>query len=215
MNIKEIILFEDENILVVDKPAGIPVHKTLDEKRVVLENYLRAYLGGNYLGILHRLDKDTSGVMIFSKNRESNPYFAGLFEKHLIEKTYLAVTEKMVSPNEGRMEDFVKIVKNRQISLQEKVKSNGQKAILDYRLLQTSEKFHLYEIKLITGRMHQIRAQFKFRNCPLVGDVLYGDKKSERRLMLHCHQIKFFYLEKELIIQSKTPLEFQKLFAKV
>ncbi|HLE11045.1 MAG: hypothetical protein A2504_01895 [Bdellovibrionales bacterium RIFOXYD12_FULL_39_22] len=219
MNIKERILFEDNNLLIVDKPAGIPVHKTVDRNRPVLEDYLRIYLQGNYLGILHRLDKDTSGVMIFSKNQQINPYLAELFSARQVEKKYLAITDVAISPEQGRMEDFVKEAKvgkgRGYVTLQTKVISSGKKAILDYQLLQTQTRapFYLYEIKLVTGRMHQIRAQFKFRGAPLVGDLLYGNctQDDKKRLMLHCASVKFLYQEQELIVASKTPGEFLAL----
>jgi 23S rRNA pseudouridine955/2504/2580 synthase len=213
-------LFEDENFLIVNKPNGLVVHNTVDKKRLNLYDILRDENPNQYLGLVHRLDKDTSGAIVLTKSESVNKFIQDEFLTHRIEKKYLCIThgEWVIDQT---IEDFLKKEKNKnKIELMVKVLKGGVKAISLVKTIKHSSTFSLLEFTLKTGRMHQIRVQSASRNYPLVGDTFYGnldlDKKVEpERLFLHSHSLSFNFEGKRVSVNAPLDHYFLDLINKI
>ncbi|TGM86846.1 RluA family pseudouridine synthase [Leptospira licerasiae] len=205
-------LYEKGFLLAVEKPAGIPVHATFDPNRPNLENLLRQQEKNPELRLLHRLDKDTSGILLFckepSKNKEADSILADS------EKTYLAVCVGIPTEKEFRVECFLKDGKGKVSS----VRSGGKKAITDFTLLSYSREknLSLLAAKLVTGRRHQIRFHLSSIGTPILGDETYTGSSVKslvskpKRFLLHSYLLKFKNeFEEEVKIVSEPPTDFQ------
>ncbi len=182
------ILYEDENLLIVNKPKGLLVHGDENEKRITLHNIFLNYLIAkkeydphnqtNFIpGPAHRLDRNTSGIVIFGKNLETLQELLELFRnKKNIEKSYLALLSGKV-PNSGKI-DFPLIKDSTKGQVKIGFIENGAKpALTEYKLVKKYGSYSLVSAKLITGRTHQLRVHFQAIKCPIVGDSKYGDFK--------------------------------------
>jgi len=216
------IIYEDNNFLVVYKPAGLIVHKTKNNNEYNLVDWLiKKYpeiknVGDEPVlrpGIVHRLDKDTSGIMLVARNQNSFNYFKNLFQKHLIKKTYLALVWGKPKEDKG--------IINKPIGLKSGTTKRSvysfkmqKQAITEYKVLKSfkDEKgnlFSLLEIFPKTGRTHQIRVHFKSIGCPVCGDKLYGRRNDGfKRLMLHALSLEFSINNSKIKIESEIPKEF-------
>lgn len=172
------IIYEDNHLLVVEKPINMPVCE--DESRDLdLLNVLKTYLkdkyqkpGNVYLGLVHRLDRPVGGVMVFARTSKAASRLSKQVMEHELEKTYLAVVCGK-TPESGKCFDYlVKDNKKNQSYVTDKCK--GKEARLTYKRLGYKDNFSLVEISLETGRSHQIRVQFSSRGFPLVGDAKYN-----------------------------------------
>lgn len=178
------ILYEDKDIIVVDKPVGVSsqVERGFGEDMIsILMNYL--YNKGEknpYIGVVHRLDKSVGGVMVYAKNKVAAAKLSNSISSRNIEKRYYAAiyNSEILEP-EGKLGDF--LLKNGKMNISEVVSSSvkgSKEAELMYKIIKTKEiegiEISLVDIKLITGRHHQIRVQFSSRGCPLVGDRKYN-----------------------------------------
>jgi RluA family pseudouridine synthase len=216
----EDILFEDKNIIVVQKPIGVPTHPTLDPDRDSLLAGLKRYLlvrDGTlgYLGLHHRLDKDTSGLLLLSKKQSVNRHLAELFAERKIEKTYVAVTFAGKKPPTWSVKNHLARStedKKKMVS----VRSGGDLAITDFKILKQKDKFMMVQAQPRTGRTHQIRVHLSEDGLPILGDPIYFSKGSEKfdRLYLHAWKLKFPHpiTKKEMVVESKIPKEFNKFF---
>lgn len=182
------ILYEDDNILIVNKPKGLLVHGDENEKRITLHNIFLNYLiaKGEYdpnnltkfvPGPAHRLDRNTSGICVFGKNLETLQQLLLLFQdKKEIEKTYLLLVSGKLA-NKGKI-DFPLIKDPIKGQVKIGFVENGAKtALTEYEVEQRFNKYSLVRAKLITGRTHQLRVHFQAIKCPIVGDSKYGDFK--------------------------------------
>jgi len=189
-------LYEDEHIIALNKAPGIVVHPAPGHLSGTIANAVMGRLQ-NYVdpirpGIIHRLDKETSGVLLVAKNEMSHEKFSNLFAERLIEKRYLALTwgnpgERVVDLPIGRH------THNRQKMC---VRADGKRAITKIKPLATAGELTLLEIEILTGRTHQIRAHLAHLNTPIIGDPLYGHKSINRRYdqerqLLHAFKIGF------------------------
>lgn len=202
------ILFEDTDLLIIDKPAGLAVHPPSEREQTgTLVNALLHYLGrrlsrvGGVLrpGIVHRLDKDTSGVLVVAKNDRIHRKLAALFEKREVEKTYLALVNGVLKPGEGIIEASI----GRSLQYRKKMAVShfkGKEAVTKYKVLEYIDGYTLAEVTLLTGRTHQIRVHFASIGFPVVGDNVYGNDKVNaffekkfglKRQFLHAHSIGF------------------------
>jgi 23S rRNA pseudouridine1911/1915/1917 synthase len=193
MKMKIDILFEDNHVLVVKKPKNMPTQADESKDRdlhSVLKDYIketRNKTGNVYLGMVHRLDRPTSGLMVFAKTSKSASRLSEQIRKGEFEKTYLALFENFSLPSEGTLEDCL-IQSEEKIVVDEK----GKKSILDYNVLKTKNNISLVEINLKTGRKHQIRVQFSSRGNPVMGDGKYGNKNQKtQNLMLMAYKLSF------------------------
>ena len=238
------ILFEDKNILVINKPAGLVVHPGAGNYENTLVNALINYDKNNLSsvsgelrpGIVHRLDKDTSGVIIVAKNNFSHTYLSEQFNKHTIERKYIGLVWGKLRPQSGLIKTFInRSIKNRQ--LMDVSQTKGKLAITNYKTVEVFENdnvptLSLVEFKLETGRTHQIRVHMKFKGNPILGDKSYKKKlkkiknidlelnkiiKSINRQCLHAKSLEFLHpiKNKKMFFESKFPDDFSKIVKKL
>ena len=188
---KEGVLFESNQLLVVQKPAGIITEDNPFEANNLEANY-RAYLGQNfnypYLGVVHRLDRVTSGVVIFAKKRGTLKTLNRWFEERQIQKTYWAITSRAPKEEKGVLIHHLLIDQKSKKALVVDPKVNGaKKAELSYKVLSSLNDHYLLEINPKTGRFHQIRAQLSHIGCPIIGDQKYGSTVPYQKLQIALH----------------------------
>lgn len=215
----ERILYEDDYLIIVDKPAGLPTQPTLDEARDNLFAALKRFMSQregqgveSYLALHHRLDRDTSGVVLFAKKREVNAKVAELFSEHLAQKTYLALTHhrrggQKLFPQwsiENRLGKDKTSGKRARFTA---VRSGGDYAKTDFILLEDFPGGSLIEAKPITGRTHQIRVHLSEYGMPILGDSFYGAQDgSASRVMLHASRLTFPHPVNKVEISVQSPL---------
>ncbi len=190
------IVYEDRDLLVVDKPAGMTVHPAPGHYEHTLVNAILAHLPGlsagesTRPGIVHRLDKDTSGLIIVAKNEAAHMRLADQFKNRSVTKIYQALVQGRVTPEEGVIE--ARIGRNPKDRQRMAVVSRGRQARTDYKVLRYIDNFTLLEVKPKTGRTHQIRVHLAAIGFPVVGDSTYGAKSEFlSRQFLHASQLGF------------------------
>jgi len=178
------ILYEDGDLIVIDKPAGMVVHPAAGHPGGTLVNALLYHcqdlsgIGGELRpGIVHRLDKDTSGVMVATKNDQTHVALAQQFKQHSINRRYLGLLHGLLTPMSGRIESAIGRHPNHRLKISSSSRQTKE-AITHWRVLELFEadRLSLVELRLETGRTHQIRVHFSERNLPLVHDPLYGGR---------------------------------------
>ena len=180
-------------------------HKTM--------NYLKQKNKNNKLFIVHRLDKDTSGVILFAKNEKIKNYFQDNWDDVAISRKYMAVCEGVFERDEDTIKSYLIENKNNFISHSTLNKKDGKLAITSYHLLKTSGKYNLVDIEIKTGRKNQIRVHMKENNTPIVGDKKYGSKLNPiHRMCLHAYELVISYNNQEMVFTSKYPECFNLLF---
>ena len=197
------VLYEDNHIIVVNKQSGEIVQgdKTGD---IPLSNIIKTYLkekynkpGEVFLGVTHRLDRPTSGVVLFARTSKALTRLNAMFQSHeQIRKTYWAIVQGAPKQAEARLENW--LTRNEQLNKSFIAKPNAKEAkqaILTYKTLAKGEHYTLLEINLETGRHHQIRCQLAAIGCPVKGDLKYGAKRSnpDGGICLHARQIEFIH----------------------
>jgi len=196
----ERVLYEDEDIIVVDKPAGFPTEATMVASRDHLHAAVKRYLGGGaYVGLHHRLDRETSGVILFTKRREANTNVHKMFLEHLAKKQYQALTVRPVRLPKAAFSVDNSIGRISPKSAAGKwgaVALGGDPAHTDFRLLEERRNGLLVLAMPLTGRTHQIRVHLAGLAIPLLGDVLYGGPATIAgpavpRVMLHASSLSF------------------------
>ncbi len=199
------IIYEDNWIIALNKQAGIPVQPDKTNDNSLFDN-VKKYLGFEPY-IINRIDRPVSGIVIFSKTKESTKHFSRTIQNKETFKTYFAVTENILEDNKGKLEDYL-IKKNKKAYITKNT-TIGKKAILDYEYFGKSINYHYYKITIKTGRFHQIRAQLANRTCCITGDVKYGAKRSnkDRSIYLHAFSILFYhpFKKKQIIIKADFP----------
>ncbi len=221
------IIYEDENLVVLDKPAGITVNTsdtTKDEKTVqdfvAQINPLKDSedkLSDFYLrnGIVHRIDKETSGILLVAKNKEAFENLQLQFKERRVHKTYIALVHGKVVSDTGEI-----IVPVGRLPWNRKrfgVLAGGKDAITSYKVIERFEKpFTLLELNPKTGRTHQIRVHLKYFNHPIFADYLYAGRKTSRddrkileRVFLHAHKISFENPKSGEVMSFESPLPFE------
>ena len=182
------IVYEDKNIIAVNKKAGMPVQPDLTGDKSLLE-YVEEHTDTKAF-LVSRLDRPVSGLILLAKNKK----FASLLSRALqdagTQKIYYAITENKCKKDRGVFEDLL-LKKDKKAHIIEKPHPKAKKALLQYEYMGKSERYFFYKIKLLTGRFHQIRSQFAFRHCPVKDDVKYGARRSNRdkTIFLHSYQL--------------------------
>lgn len=189
------VLYEDNHLIVVEKKAGIlsQADNTQDlDMLTIVKKYLKNKYqkpGNVFLGLVHRLDRMTGGVMVFAKTSKAASRLSEQIRKHEIEKRYFAVTKNYVIPDKNCLIDNISVDEKTGIS---KVDKAGKTAKLDYQVIKVIDNYSLLDIKLHTGRHHQIRVQFASRGYPLYGDMLYGNGPKVP-LSLYAYYLKIYH----------------------
>ncbi len=212
------VLYEDNHIIAVNKRNSEIVQgdKTGDE---ALSDKVKAYIkkkykkpGDVYLGIVHRIDRPVSGIVLFAKTSKAASRLSKMFLDKEIKKTYWAVVKQLPESDSGRLVHYmIKNEEKNRSSAYDKQKKKSKEAILNYRLASSSANYHLLEIDLETGRHHQIRCQLAKIGCPIRGDLKYGAARSLKGggINLHARKVEFMHpVKKEpIVITAKTPKE--------
>jgi len=214
------ILYEDHDILVVDKMSGL---LTVSNEKVrentayyLLNKYVRKgnQKSRNRIFIVHRLDRDTSGIIVFAKNENAKRYLQEEWQG--FKKKYYAVVHGTLPKKEGVITSY--LAENRvhkMYSVDDPKK--GKLAKTGYKVLRESKKYSLLEIDLLTGRKNQIRVHFSEKGCPVAGDKMYGEKeKGIKRLTLHAASITILhpYTKEKMTFETKVPTYFKSLVKK-
>ncbi len=203
------VLYEDNHIIGVFKPNNIlsqsDATKDIDlltmTKEYIKEKYNKP--GNVYLGLVHRLDRPVSGVMIFAKSSKAAARLTNMIKNHQIEKRYYAVINGTMKEKNGVLKDYLLKDENGNAVITDK--EHGKESILEYNVLEEKEGLSLIDINLKTGRHHQIRIQFASRNHPLYGDQRYG-KQDNNQIALHSYKLKFTHpVSKEIIEIIRKP----------
>lgn len=193
------ILYEDEQVIVVNKPAGLVVHPGAGNHTGTLVNALLAHYPpirtvgeADRPGVVHRLDKETSGVMVFAKTDKAYRWLVKLFKTRDVQKTYLALVDGHPPTPTGRIEAPVERDTRTRTRMAVGMRGQGKLAISEYFQLQRFTNHTYLEVHPITGRTHQIRVHLSYIGAPVVGDTLYGRKKpsiGSERLFLHAKSL--------------------------
>lgn len=213
------ILFENKELIVVNKPAGLLTIATNKEKENTLYHLVLTYLKKkdkrNYLFVVHRLDKDTSGVVLFAKNRKLKDAFQANWNYLAKERIYLALVHGILPQKSGVIRQYLREGNMGMVSLTEK--DYGKKAITSYKVLKKIQNDTFLEVSIQTGRKNQIRIAFSSIGHPLLGDKKYGKKDGAKRLYLHAFRLTVIhpFTHKKMIFSAKIPEEFDKILKKV
>lgn len=211
-------IYDDDDLVVISKPPGLVVHPSCGHERGTLVHGLlfhcSALSGGSAAlrpGIVHRLDKDTSGIMVVAKNDYAQQSLMYQFKHRLVEKTYLAILDGSLSPGEGRIDSPIgrHPVNRKKMAVQSK---DGRQAATSWLVLEDFGKFSYVRLQLETGRTHQIRVHMASLGHPVTGDTIYGSKKKEyadldvSRQCLHAYRLSFKHPRTEALLQLEAPL---------
>ncbi|OGT25207.1 MAG: hypothetical protein A3I77_05110 [Gammaproteobacteria bacterium RIFCSPLOWO2_02_FULL_42_14] len=207
--IDEAILFEDDNLIVINKPSGLAVHAGSDVQCGLIEA-LREMRHDTHLSLAHRLDRDTSGCLLITKNRKTLLELQALQKNHLIQKTYALLVEG--TWNLGKKKHVTLSLLKNQLKSGERmvvVDDAGKPAETIFEPMKIFQKTTLLRAQLITGRTHQIRVHASALGFPIVGDEKYGTKSREKRLFLHAQRLVFTLSgKKPCVFEAPIPDEF-------
>lgn len=218
------ILYEDNSLLVINKPKGMLVHPTNKVHTDTLVNALKYHCaelsdlsGSERPGIVHRLDQDTSGLLLVAKNNQVHEKLKEQFQQHSVERVYETVVIGVVQHDKGVIK--APIGRNPKNRLQMAVVPNGKPAETHFKVLQRFREYTHLECELVTGRTHQIRVHLKYLNHPVVGDPLYVRKKSSlmNSQALFAKKLSFYHpeLQKQMTFEIPAPEDFKQLLTRL
>ena len=220
-NISLDVIYEDEDILVVNKPTGMVVHPGAGNKKSTLVHALLGRQGalsdvGGLMrpGIVHRLDKGTSGILVVAKHNQAHRLLQAQFSSRNLSKTYIALVQGRVEFQQGHiLEPIGRHPKIKTKMAVRRAEGQGREAESLYRVLKRFAYATLLEVKILTGRTHQIRVHMAHLGYPVVGDEMYGKKNEGQRLALHASKIEFTHPKSGKIVQftSELPDDFKKM----
>lgn len=196
------VIYEDNHIIVVEKPVNIPsqADKTGDvDLLTIIKQYLKEKYqkpGNVYLGLVHRLDRPVGGVMVFAKTSKAAARLSNQVREKQFEKTYLTIVNGKMEQNTGTLEDYLyKDERNNKSKVVPEGTKNSKLAILDYEVLKYAPELDLSVLKihLHTGRHHQIRVQLSSRNHSIYGDQKYGGRGHGKQITLWAYELKFYH----------------------
>ncbi|NJN79565.1 MAG: RluA family pseudouridine synthase [Anaerolineales bacterium] len=226
-NIPLDIVFENDDLIVVNKPAGMVVHPAAGHASGTLVNAVLGYdpdlegIGGEERpGLVHRLDKETSGLIVLAKNEQAHNWLQDQFRLRTVEKTYLALVDGKPQTPSGRVEAAI----GRDTSQRKKMAivsdKKGRQAISEYKTLESFKEHTLLEFHPLTGRTHQIRLHCAFLGCPIVGDSVYGKRNNSveiNRHFLHATKLKIVLPNEKNphTFEAQLPEELKKVLDEV
>ena len=213
------IIYEDSDIVIINKAPNMVVHPAHGNYNGTLVNALLYHIkdlstinGVIRPGIVHRLDKDTSGVIVVAKHDEAHTTLSDMFKEKTLEKTYVCIAKGVFKDKSGRIETLI----GRDPRDRKKmavVTENGKIAISNYEILDESKNYSLVKVRIETGRTHQIRVHMKSLNHPILGDATYGNSTDGiARQMLHAYRLKFTHPinKKEMVVTAPIPEDFKR-----
>ncbi len=211
------IIYEDDSLLVLNKPAGIPVHPSMAHYTNSLSNAIKFYFEKiklkKKIRPVNRLDKDTSGIVVFAKNEYIQECLINQMANNTFKKEYIAVVDGILNKKSGIIN---KSIARKENSIIERcVSTYGKPSITNYKVIKEYENYSVVKCNLITGRTHQIRVHFSFIGHPILSDTLYGNISNLiDRQALHCYKLSFIHpiLKKELYLTAPLPLDLLKFF---
>jgi 23S rRNA pseudouridine1911/1915/1917 synthase len=217
------IVFENSDLVVLNKPAGMVVHPSPGHAQGTLVHAVLGYIpdlegigGEERPGIVHRLDKDTSGLIVIAKNDRSHQWLQEQFKSRKVEKIYLALVDGKPPTPAGRVEAPIGRNTTHRKLMAVVPLDKGREAISEYRTLENFAAHTLLEIHPLTGRTHQIRVHMAFLHCPVVGDMVYGKRKPTvalERHFLHAYRLKIILpMEKTArVFEASLPEDLQRV----
>ena len=221
-NIPIDVVYEDKDIIVVNKPKGMVVHPANGNPDGTLVNAIMAIckdslsgIGGEIRpGIVHRLDKDTSGLLIVAKNDMAHVNMSELIKRHEVKKTYIALVRGVVKENEATID--MPIGRSNSDRKKMAVTKNGKNAVTHIKVLKRYDKYTLLEINIETGRTHQIRVHLAHIGYPVIGDYIYSNGKNEFGIVgqcLHAKSLEFKHpiTGKDMKLEAPIPEYFEKV----
>lgn len=201
------LLYRDGLMLIINKPAGLPVHAG-PKGGENLEDYLDALRFGlpDRPHLAHRLDRDTSGCLVLGRHRKALRRLGKLFESRQVRKTYWAIAEGALPKEKGRIEAPLAKRSTAKRGWWMKVDPDGQRSVTDYRVLDAAGGLSLVELSPRTGRTHQLRVHLAHLGCPIVGDHVYGSRDGEKPMLLHAKKIVLPLYPAKPAIEVQAPL---------
>lgn len=209
------VVYEDNHLIIVNKTASeivqgdktgdTPLSETV--KQYIKEKYAKP--GNVFLGVVHRLDRPVSGLVVFAKTSKALARLNEMFRNSEVKKTYWAIVKQRPPQDEGELVNYlVRNEKQNKSYAYDKEVKNSKKAVLHYRLIGHSQNYFLLEVDLKTGRHHQIRCQLAKVGCPIKGDLKYGFARSnpDGSICLHAHRVKFVHPVSKELIDVTAPL---------
>ena len=209
------IIFEDDHLLVVNKPSGLLTIATEKEKERTLYHIVRDYVVSKNphgrIFIVHRLDKDTSGIVLFAKDEKTKNQLQENWNDYVSLREYTAIVCGHPKEESGQIVQYLKETKTNLVYVSPR--EDGKKAITNYSVLKTSDKYSMLKVTIETGRRNQIRVAFASKKMPILGDKKYGEKSKVNRLYLHANPLKIYYpvIKKDILFETSIPTEFKKM----
>lgn len=208
------IIYEDDFIIVVNKPSNLLSIATKKEKEKTLYHYVREYVksknNNNKIFIVHRLDKETSGVVILAKDEKTKNELQKNWNELVKTREYHAIVHGILNKKKDRLVNYLKENKTNYVYI---TKQDGKEAITNYQVIKENKNYSLLKINIETGRKNQIRVQLNNINHKIVGDNKYGEKDGMKRLFLHANKISLYYKpqRKVMTFQTDVPASFKSL----
>ena len=215
------VVYEDNHLIVVDKTSSeivqgdktgdVPLSETV--KQYIKEKYAKP--GEVYLGVVHRLDRPVSGLVVFARTSKALSRMNEMFRKKKIKKTYWAIVKNLPSQEEGELVHYlVRNEKQNKSYAYDKEVPHSKRAVLHYKLIGRSQNYFLLEVDLKTGRHHQIRCQLAKMGCPIKGDLKYGFARSnpDGSISLHARSMRFIHPVSKKPVELTAPLPADKLW---
>lgn len=229
------VVYEDSDLIVVDKPAGLVVHPAAGNPDGTLVNALLHHCAGQLSGIggvarpgiVHRIDKDTSGLLVIAKTDRAHEGLSRQFKDHSIERRYLAIVTGVPVPPAGTVDTWIGRSATNRKKMAVQNEGRGKRAITHYHMLRRLDKAALVECRLETGRTHQVRVHMGHIGHPLLGDPVYGGRKGKfsdvlaklsfRRQALHAASLGFIHpvTDERLLFDSAVPADMQELLSQL
>ena len=209
------ILYEDKYIIVVNKPSNLLTISTDKEKYNTLYHLVREYIKrqdkNNRIFIVHRLDKDTSGVILFAKDEKTKNMFQDNWNEYVKERCYTAIVHGQLKKEKDTIINYLNETKTNLVYTT--TKNKGKEAITHYKVINKNKLYSELTINIDTGRKNQIRVTLKELGNPILGDKTYGIKDDFKRLYLHANKLKIYYpyIKKDILFETKIPIEFKKV----
>ena len=209
------IIFEDDHLLVVNKPSGLLTIATEKEKERTLYHIVRDYVVSKNphgrIFIVHRLDRDTSGIVLFAKDEKTKNQLQENWNDYVSLREYTAIVCGHPKEESGQIVQYLKETKTNLVYVSPR--EDGKKAITNYSVLKTNDKYSMLKVTIETGRRNQIRVAFASKKMPILGDKKYGEKSKVNRLYLHANRLKIYYpvIKKDILFETSIPTEFKKM----